>query len=239
MKKHIILVAGLVALLLGGCTIGSRRMVTATRKVRNFDQVVFEGIGGLTIRQDDRESLTIEAESNVMRRIKTEVRGGTLYIGMRGSLFGLGIVPTRSIKYTLTMKEISALDLSGVGSIYAAAIDADRLDLDMSGAGRVIIRGLRADKLVVGHTGVGQCELSGEVKRQVVDLTGAGEYDAADLESESADITVSGVGKATVWATDNLDIEITGGGYVGYYGNPRVTQDVSGVGQVRSLGRRH
>jgi len=45
-----------------------------------YPKVDFSTVGELTITQGERESLTIEAESNVTRRIKTEVRGGTLQI---------------------------------------------------------------------------------------------------------------------------------------------------------------
>jgi len=74
------------------------------------------------------------------------------------------------------------------------------------------------------------------VRRQEVRLTGAGEYDAADLKGESVEVELSGVGKATVWATEALDIQLSGVGNVSYYGDPRVTQNVSGVGKVKSLG---
>jgi hypothetical protein len=239
-NKRILFSIGLIVLVLSSCSVGSRRVVTEDVKVSNFDQVNFSAVGELTITQGDRESLTIEAESNVMNRIETSVRGGTLHIDMRtGGFPWIGnVVPTKPVKYDLTVKELNSLDLSGLGNVYAGAIDTDRLNLDLSGAGQVIIRSLTADSLEVEHTGLGKCELSGQVTRQEVRLTGAGEYDAADLESEKAEVVLTGLGKATVWATETLDIELTGAGSVSYYGNPRVTQNVTGLGNVKSLGSR-
>ncbi len=225
--------------MLSSCTVGSRRVVTENVKVSNFDQVNFSAIGELTITQGNRESLTIEAESNVMSQIKTSVSGGTLYIEMKtGGFPWIGsVVPTKPVRYDLMLKELNSLDLSGLGSVYAGAIDTDRLNLDLSGAGKIVIRSLTADILKVDHTGLGQFELSGQVRRQEVILTGAGDYDAADLESEKAEVTLTGLGKAAVWATETLDIELSGAGKVSYYGDPRVTQNVSGLGKVKSLGR--
>ena len=236
MNKRILFPIGLMVLLLSSCTVGSRRVVTDIIEVSNFDRIDFSTIGELTITQGDRESLTIEAESNVMSRITTSVRGGTLYIEMKSGIWN--VVPTKPIKYDLTVKELTTLDLSGLGNVYAGAIDTDRLDLDVSGAGKVVIRSLTADMLKVDHTGLGKCELSGQVRRQEVVLTGASEYDAADLESEKAEVVLTGLGKATVWATEILDIELTGAGSVSYYGNPRVTQNVTGLGKAKSLGSR-
>ena len=238
MNKRIIIVAVLVTLLVSSCTIGSRRVVTDTRKVANFDQVVFEGVGELAITQGARESLTIEAESNIMRRIETVVQGGTLYIGMRPGIFGVGIVPTKSIKFDLEMKDVRAVELSGAGIIHASGITVDDLNIDTSGAGKIIIRALDADTLEIQHSGIGSCEVSGRVTRQSARLSGAGEYDAQDLESEEAEVEVNGVGTATVWATERLDVEISGAGSVRYYGDPVVSQDVSGLGRVRKLGDR-
>ena len=225
-----------VALLLTGCTLGSRNVVTQSRTVSGFDRVAFAGLGELTMVQGNRESLVIEAESNVMGRIVTEVRDGTLHIELKGGPFGWGVTPTRAIRYTLTVRELNALDISGVGSVLAEAIETDRLELSVSGTGKLVIRALSADDLVVEHSGVGQCELAGQAREQTVSLTGAGAYDAGDLEGQDIELQVSGVGKATVWATDTLDVQISGAGSVEYYGAPAVTQDITGVGRVRGLG---
>jgi hypothetical protein len=236
MSRRILLLFSCLALLVTSCAMGSRRVVTSTRGVRGFDEVILEGLGELTITQGEEETLSIEAESNVMGRITTEVKAGRLYIGWRSGPFGLSVVPTKPIRYDLTMRDIRALDLTGLGSIYAGQIEAHRLDVNMSGGGKVVIRSLSADRLTVELTGLGGCEVSGRTRRQEVLLTGGGDYDAADLESELATLMLTGLGKASVWVTEDLDITITGAGGVEYYGDPRVTQNVSGLGRVRSLG---
>jgi hypothetical protein len=223
----------LALLAASSCTVGSRDLVTEGREVSGFDEVHFSTIGTLTISQGDTESLTIEAESNLMRRIRSEVRDGTLHIEMGR---GVTIAPTRPVNYALTVKELKALDLAGLGSIYAGGLEVDDLQVVVSGAGKVVVRALQADSVTVSHTGVGQVELSGRAADQQATLTGAGDYDAAELESDTATVRVTGLGRATVWATESLDIQLTGAGSVRYYGSPRVTQNVTGLGQVRSLG---
>jgi hypothetical protein len=210
-------------------------VITEGREVRGFDKVRFGAIGTLMITQGETESLTIRAESNLVRRIRSEVRDGTLHIEMAS---GVSVAPTRPITYDLTLRELTAVDLAGVGSIYAGALETDHMDLAMSGAGKVALRALRAESLAVDHTGIGQCELAGQVGEQDLLLTGAGDYDAAELESDTATVRVTGLGRATVWATEALDIQLSGAGSVSYYGSPRVSQDVTGLGRVRGLGGR-
>jgi cytoskeletal protein CcmA (bactofilin family) len=236
MDKRPLVIAACVVLLLTSCSVGSRRVVTEERKVSGFDEIVFEGLGELTITQGDREALTVEAESNVISRITTEVKSNTLYIGLRPSLIGISVVPTKPIRHDLQVRDIRALEVTGLGSVSAGAIRADRLQVDMNGGGKIVIRVLDADVLELGLSGLGGCEVAGKVRRQDILITGGGDYDGAELASETADVTLTGLGKATVWASGELDIQLTGAGSVEYYGNPRVNQSVTGLGRVRSLG---
>ena len=178
MYKRVLVVVGCILLLLSSCAVGSRRVVTSSRDVRDFDAVAFEGLGELSVTQGDSESLTIEAESNVISRITTEVRSGTLYIDWKTGLFGLDVVPTKPIRYDLTMRDIRALDLTGLGSMAAGEINADRLDVDMGGGGRIVIRALDADHLKLTLTGLGSIEVSGQVSRQSILVTGGGVFPA-------------------------------------------------------------
>jgi hypothetical protein len=238
MKRSLLALATLGGLLLSGCAVGSRDVVTQTRSLGAFERVTFEGLGELTIVQGEGHSLHIEAESNVIKRISTEVRGDTLHIGYSSGIFWFNIIPTRPIRYTLTVEDLSEVDLTGLGSVYAGELSTDRLTVGMSGAGKIVVRSLNVDRLTLNLTGLGSCELAGRVRRQDVLMSGGGDYDGADLESEIAGLHLSGLGKATVWATDDLDIRITGAGGVEYYGDPRVSQNVTSLGRVRSLGAR-
>lgn len=227
----------LLVLVLAGCSFvrGSGVTITETREVSNFDRVQLQGIGELTIIQGETESLTIEAESNIVRRIKTDVWGSTLTIEFAGGGFG-DVIPTEPILYTLTMKDISGVQLSGAGRIYSTNIATRYLDLDVSGVGDVIIDSLEAYDLQVDLTGAGSIDLAGNIRDQKVNLSSVGNYSAGGLESSNAWINLSGAGTATVWVTEELDVSISGVGSVDFYGNPKVTQNISGLGRINNLG---
>ena len=107
---------------------------------------------------------------------------------------------------------------------------------EVSGFSQVVLASIR--ELTVEYSGVGKCELSGQVARQEVTLTGARDYDAAELAGDEVDVSVTGRGRATVWARERLDVRLSGAGAIRYYGNPEVTQKITGLGEVKSLGRR-
>jgi hypothetical protein len=236
-KPRTIYLALILVTLLVGCSFvrGSGVTVSETREVSNFDRVELKSIGELTIIQGEPESLTIEAESNIVRRIQTEVWGGTLTIEFTGG--GLGdVIPTESIRYELTMKDISGIKLSGAGRIYSASIATRNLDLDVSGVGDVIIDNLEANDLDVDLTGAGTIDVAGKIGDQEIKLSSVGNYSAGGLESNRARVTLSGAGTATLWVTEELDVGISGVGSVDYYGDPVVSQDISGLGRLNNLG---
>lgn len=213
---------------------GSGKVVTEARPISDFKQVSFNAFGEMTITQGEAESLIIEAEDNVLPLIRTEVRGGTLYIEPRDNDFGVNL--TRPLRYTLVVKTLAGLDLSGAGNVVVQNLKTDQLQITLSGAGSIKFDGLEANTVNYRLSGAGSVTASGQVTHVEARLSGFGSYEGQDLRAESADMTISGAGSATVWATRALDARISGLGSVRYYGDPSVTQDVSGLGSVQRLG---
>jgi hypothetical protein len=227
----------ILAAVLSGCSFvrGSGVVVTETREVSNFDRVELKSIGELVITQGESESLTVEAESNIARRVNTDVWGGTLTIEFTSGILG-DVIPSEPIRYDLTVKDLSGIKLSGAGRIYSANITTSNIDLDVSGVGDVIIDNLEAEDLEASLTGAGTIDLAGKVDDQGVRLSSVGNYSAGGLETTHTRIDLTGAGTATLWVTEALDVKISGVGSVDYYGNPVVTQDISGLGRLNQLG---
>lgn len=236
----VLLTASLALAALNGCTInvvtGSGKGITQPREVSGFNQVVFGGLGELTLVQGNSESLVIEAEDNILARIRTEVKNGVLTIGFDRENWQDLVRPTKPIKYTLAFKNLKSLALTGAGSAQAESLNADALDLSITGAGNINIESLQVNSLEVNLGGAGNIHLAGTAASQKVTLGGLGNYGCGDLQSKTARITLTGAGSATVWAADTLDVTITGAGNVGYYNSPKITKNITGLGVLNSLG---
>lgn len=242
MKKYIILLTLLVVGSLTACTIpplqntrisGSGVVVSEERNVSGFNAVVLEGVGDLEIVVGDTESLTIEAEDNIIGRIESYVRGDTLHIGFERFFT---VIPSKGITYTLTVKELNSLEVSGYGDVYIPELVTENLDVQVSGGGFIAIDSLTADILDVKLSGAGDFNLSGVVDIQQVRLSGAGSYNAEDLQCRIATVDISGAGSAQLWVTESLDVNLSGVGSLQYYGDADVDQNISGIGKVISLG---
>ena len=64
-----------------GTTNGSGNVTSESRDVSGFDEVELRGVGNLSIRQTGSESLSVEAEEDVLPKIRTEVVNNRLIIG--------------------------------------------------------------------------------------------------------------------------------------------------------------
>ena len=240
MDTRITRVVGLLAiavLLLSACAVttarGSGNVITEEREVSGFEGVALSGIGQVIITQGDQESLTIETDDNLIQYIEGEVRNGRLELGIADNTIP---IPSRSIIYRVGLIDLTALDSSGVGSFEMDGLNTDRLRITLSGAGDIGIDSLSATDLAVTISGAGNIDLAGQVETQEVDMSGFGNYNARDLESQTASVRISAAGNAVVWVLDTLDVEISGAGNVEYFGSPDVMREISGAGRVTSQG---
>jgi hypothetical protein len=189
---------------------GSGSTKTEQRSVGRFHGVRLEGIGKVLITQGDEESVTIEADDNVVDGVTTEVFAGILVIGMEDRNFG-----DVKVVAHVTVKEIEEVSLSGAGSIES-------------------VNQLQCGTLECSLTGVGEIELKGSCDRQKISLSGVGKIQNGEMRSEESRARVTGVGSCEVNATQSLDASVSGLGRIVYFGNPaEVKTSVSGLGSVK------
>ncbi len=244
MIKHIPWLLPLLAVALSGCegldealnverVRGSGKVTQEQRDVRNFNEVVLAAVGELNVQQSDRESLSIEAEDNIMPRIKTDVQEGRLVIRTER---GVSLSPTLPVRYRLLVKELKGMELSGSGKIHTGGIRSQDFVVRLPGSGEIQMDELSADSLSAEISGSGSIELPGKVASQKVRISGSGDYNARNLQSRSADVSISGSGESTIWVQEDLAAQISGSGNIEYFGNPRVSKHVSGSGDVNNAG---
>jgi len=210
---------------------GSGNVIAEERDVSDFHKVHLSGVGNLIITQGEVESLTIEADDNIVPIIEADVFGDELNISFKR---GYTFIPSATIKFYLTVADLDEISLSGAGNIDCEGFETEVLQFDVSGAGDLDFD-LDAERVEVVVSGAGNIILSGKVDSQEIEINGAGKYDGEDLESRECAITVSGAGSATVNVSELLDVEINGVGNVYYAGSPSVTQDISGLGKIKSI----
>lgn len=232
MQRLILPGALLLAVSVSGCDLvgvrGSGDVIGESRNVSDFTEVVLEGSGRVEIAVTGEESLTIQAEDNLMPLLTSEVDDGVLELGATEV-----ISPTEQIVYTITVASLEAVTVQGSGTLTALGVEAASFAVTASGSGEVFLSDLSGDELVVRVSGSGDAEVSGSTRHLQLDISGSGSYRGENLISATADIDVSGSGDAVINVTENLKAVISGSGNATYLGDPAsVDTSLSGSGEI-------
>ena len=188
---------------------GSGIVATTTRFVSGFDEVSISGVGRLLIEQGEVESLTITAEDNILSHINSEVDGGRLLLGPRD---GVEFELIHEIVYRLTVRNLKAIDASGVTEVVA--------------------RDLVSPTFIVNISGVSSVDLTGEADVLDVFTSGVSHFWGRDFFTLDTRVVASGVANVVVNVRDRLDVTASGASTIRYVGNPSVFADVSGASTV-------
>lgn len=186
---------------------GSGTVVTESREVSGFNEVVVNGSGDVVITVDGTESLTIEAEDNIMPLLTTEVSNGRLELGTESSFS-----TSRGITYTISAAAMKGVTVSGSGVVVATGIDEESFTVRINGSGNV--------------------EPSGVTNDLAVTVSGSGNYEGEGLVAAVGEVEVSGSGNAVVNVTDVLAATVSGSGNIDYIGDPAVSSSISGSGDL-------
>ncbi|MCU7497290.1 MAG: DUF2807 domain-containing protein [Ignavibacteria bacterium] len=217
--KRLLLVSALLFLVFAGChglgfnchgigVRGSGVSREESRSISGFDALDIGGAYEVDIICGSTPGVTIDAESNILPLIKSEISGNTLHIYNAKS-----ISPRKKIRIKITTANVDILETSGASNISVEKINNERIKVDASGAGKIYLS---------GKTGMLRVSLSGAVK-----------LEGRDLRADNVNVEISGASKADVYASTELRADISGVGSVDYYGNPKnVRRSVSGIGSI-------
>lgn len=207
---------------------GSGSVITESRQVAGFSEIVLEGSGEVTVEFTDTESLTISAEDNLMPLLTSKVSNGRLVLGTSEP-----ISPTVTISYRITVASLNSVSIDGSGTITIPPTTVDRFSASIRGSGQIVLSGITVGTFDAEIPGSGQIEVSGNADGVDVSISGSGTFSGEGLKSASASVMVSGSGQAIIFATDRLDGSISGSGAILYLGDPEVISDISGSGEIR------
>ncbi len=210
------------------CLQGSGNVISEERTVSNFDKIHVYGNADVYITQGNIRQIEVFAEDNLMRRVITNVSGGTLEVDIQGC-----ITQSRTALVYITTPDIRSISVSGSAYITSESqIQGNKLEVIMSGSGDMDLW-VETRELTVRNTGSGNIVMSGITDFQDVYLTGSGDYEGLDLYSDISEALISGSGDAYLYARNTLDATITGSGNIYYKGEPfEVRTRITGSGNV-------
>lgn len=213
--------------------VASGKVVTESRTASGYTGIGLAVPGTLVVRQGGTESVSIEADDNLMPEIDAVVERGILRIRFKRKL---NVSGRSTIRILVSGPTFDSLSVAGSGDIVSEAIKSRSLALSVAGSGDVRIAKVDAESLAVSVAGSGDVGVAGRASELSAKVAGAGDIDAGRLESQRVKLSIAGSGDAKVWARESLEVSIAGSGDVRYYGDPKVTKRVAGAGSIKGLG---
>ncbi len=198
---------------------GNKEVTKQTRSVSNYDRISVTGMMEVQLIAGKEGRIDLEAESNLMEYIDTEVNGGHLKISVKK---GYNVQPSRNypIKLVVPFESLEALALTGSGHIRNTDVIKSRnFKVSVTGSGNMNLN-LNTEVLNGSLTGSGDVKLTGRTTDLKCSVTGSGDFLAFDLKADSVDANVTGSGDIQISVKNELNARVSGSGDIYYMGNP-------------------
>jgi len=229
-----VLVAVMSVAVLSSCRFGVRgsgNVIVENRKVGDFTKLDVSGAYKIVLKQDSTLSLSISADDNLLKYIKTEVSGDKLRIYNKKNLR-----PRGDLTITIGVKSLNSVETSGAVEVSShGKIIVQDLKFDLSGATKITMD-LNAANVTTDGSGATRINLTGQASSHRVDLSGASKINALDFVVGDYTIETSGASKCEINVLNSLNIHSSGAAKVRYRGNPKtVNDDKSGASSVEKI----
>jgi hypothetical protein len=211
---------------------GNKTVVTQARNVSAFTQLDISGVGDVTIKQGDREGVTITTDENLQSYIETVNEGSNLYVRTKEH----ASISSTELKIEITVKDLTEMKVSGTGEIKTTSpLTLDSLTCKTSGTGNLALD-FNCRKLNLKISGAGNVKLNGKGDEVDIHMSGAGNLDAFDFVANKLTAELSGMGNAELNAQTELSIDASGMGNITYKGNASVKKlEASATGRVKKM----
>lgn len=183
------------------------------RNVSGFTGVDIGGAMEAVINVGGNYEVVIEAKSEVLPKIVTEVRNGVLYVKHDKAWNDkIDWKQRGKVKVAVSLPELDNLDISGASVAKVTGVNSDKIDIDVSGASSVSI--------------------DGNARSATIDISGASNIKATSFTVDSVDIDASGASSIKLNVISDLRADASGASSICYGGSPRVQKDTSGSASV-------
>ncbi len=213
---------------------GNGNMTTVNRTTGNYNSIKCAGFMDFKLIPGSEGNITIEAESNLIEYITTEIKNDALIVKVKNNM---NLKPSKNnpILITIPYESVHHVSLSGSGDLWnEGTLVSSSFDTSISGSGDVVLE-ISSSKVKGSVSGSGDLTLKGTTTDLVASVTGSGDFHGFDLESVNVDVSVTGSGDAAVNVSGELRARVTGSGDIEYRGAPtREDSKVTGSGSIQN-----
>jgi hypothetical protein len=208
---------------------------TQDRHLTGFNAVSVAGSYDVYITQGSTESVKVDAPSDIIDRIVTEVEGGVLKIYTKDGTHWNWNGNKKMIVY-VAIKNVNAVSLAGSGDVFFKdGLRAPSLKVKLTGSGDISGK-VDVKTLESSIGGSGDITLTGRADNSTVSVVGSGDFTGNNLITTNTQVKVAGSGDARVNASEKIDASVVGSGDVHYTGAAKnISSSKAGSGSVSRM----
>jgi hypothetical protein len=202
MKNLVVpIIAGLILMIPLGCenwgtdddisrVVGTGPIISKTLDLNDFNKIDLTGVADIYVTIGNPQSVVLKAQQNIIDVMTIGVLSNELKVGLKE---GYNIQEADTIRFDITIPEISAITLTGVGDFVLSGDYQEELTISLTGVGKVSAFDLEVGTCNITITGLGDCEVN--VKNELnVDISGIGDIYYKG-NPNTGQQTISGVGR--------------------------------------------
>lgn len=197
---------------------------------RTLTGIAMASADKLIVKQGDTISVAIEASDKARERLQFSILESTLRIGYKSGNWGSGWSDDGAV-ITVTLPQLTNLDLSGSGEVAIAALTGRNVNIAMAGSGNAKIDKVKTDNLNIAISGSGILEMAGSSKAGTINISGSGEVKGENLDINDLNISVQGSGDARLTSNGHVRATLAGSGNVQIIGKAKCKSDTVGSGE--------
>ena len=168
---------------------GNGQVSVERRAIGSLSSLEMSGPVHVEVRVGAEPSLQVEADSNLLPHVRTDISGATLKVWVDGN-----VRTSSGMRVIYTTPQLS--------------------QIRSTGSGRLVVTELNGGALTFSKVGSGESQLSGKVGALNMQLNGSGNVNATALQSGNANLNLTGSGRLTLGqvSADALNINLRGSG---------------------------
>ena len=212
---------------------GNGNLKKETRNASGYTGIELQGSMDVQIDYGSSNSITVEADENLLPYIETEVENGNLKIRQKK---GFNLKSKNKLIVHASLTKLTNIGLSGSGNILGTGDFSNnkKTIIKLSGSGNIGLGVADISELDVAISGSGNINIKGSQSNIIsVAISGSGNLDCSNFATNDVLARVSGSGNIRVNAAKSIDARVSGSGNIYYKGAvTNLSMKASGSGKI-------
>lgn len=203
-----------------------------TRKVKNFSKISASAGVDVILIQGNKEEAIVEADSDIMEYVKTEVDGETLELTLKRRSF-FNSWRNRKVKITVYYKNINGISSSAGADVNTEnTLKGKILGVSVSSGADVDLE-VDVETIAVSTSSGSDADIRGKTDNVKCSASSGSDINCKNLDAKHGKASVSSGADIELTATKSFSGSASSGGDIDVYGNPeRFNKNTSSGGDI-------